>query len=1272
MRNSAATESQHSLHLHRVLEDEYVSLYGPLPYSYPWSFLRSEIADPLGLLITIFRTDNNLSKYLVGLFLKRLTAHIQSDNEEQTYAASELFRLCNILLSKSPTAFYDLSTIGKQINEKTLMFLRAELADIFNQLLADKKFYSERLFENIPLTETTKRLAENHPQGKKLAYVNRSLLEEAYPKELKFKLAKDDLESVRESLLDEIIDDSELEKLQQSKAKAYRDLHVARLYSIIYERDQRRAALCLSGGGIRSATFNLGILQGLARHDLIGKFDYLSTVSGGGYIGSWLSAWIHRHTDGLAGVTKDLTRRPDSPLEPDPQEIKHLRTYSNYLSPQTGLLSADTWTLAAIYIRNLFLNWMVFIPLLLVVLMIPRIGVAAIVHSNPEWTWLEPLTLFSGIAFALAGIIYAGYYLPRDDSLHSTPSSFLNRCLLPLIVSSILLTYFWALYHREGVPHWQGWHDMSLYVPDIFNWKADSAPRFMVFTTALIFIGWALYAYTRRGVIQRYIELSRAQGQDVRWQVALQFAGAILVIILAGSLTGYLLQWIATTPTFNNPADSSIAWETGTWFGSIAAGHPQPSHPDNYWNAYLFACFAAPLLLVIFSLGTTLIVGFASRKIGDEDLEWLGRFAGWILIVVIVWGTINALVLYGPSLLLLDWTFYNWQKIILTATGIISGVITIVGGFSPKTPASGTEQDQPSLRKTLQRKLTRLAAPAFLFFLIILLSMLTDWVLVHFSSWLHRDAPRLPITYYECLFPMSQSFDWRNHFWMIDHSPFALVVALALVLGALCYVMGRFIDTGKFSIHSVYGNRLERAYLGASRRKRTPNWFTDFDPKDDLPMHELRTALFNEKSFKNVESFIAKIMNSDDALSVEINQRLSPTTRRLMESNDSTGVPSKELQQALACDLNKLLDAERLYTEGQKPEPDEQIRKLLNQSNLGETRVLLNRWLLENAYPDEIRPRRSPRPVHVINIALNLMRGDNLAWQERKAETFTVSPLHSGNHLLGYRRSRYYGGEEGISLGSAFTISGAAASPNMGYMISSPLVSFLMAMFNVRLGWWLGNPRSPHGDKTFDRSVPKFAIGPVVSEALSMTDDKSPYVYLSDGGHFDNLGLYEMVLRRCRLIVVSDASTDPRFKFDSLGMSVRKIRIDLGIPIEFKEHEFKLHTRPPHKTGKYCAFGTIRYSCVDNSPVEDDGVLIYIKASMSGDEPQDVIHYQQDNEAFPQEMIADQFFSESQFESYRILGSHIMDTICGGDHDVLGLKEFEERVRAYHAKVKAD
>src|SRR5438067_2488041 len=140
-------------------------------------------------------------------------------------------------------------------------------------------------------------------------------------------------------------------------------------------------ALCLSGGGIRSASFALGVVQALATHprptkmgniggdeivdrpedSLLANFHYLSTVSGGGYIGGWLSAWVMRA--GFPAVWKNLVNRPQGP-DVEPPNLAWLRTYSNYLTPKLGIISADAWAVASLYVRNLVLNWLVILPVL--------------------------------------------------------------------------------------------------------------------------------------------------------------------------------------------------------------------------------------------------------------------------------------------------------------------------------------------------------------------------------------------------------------------------------------------------------------------------------------------------------------------------------------------------------------------------------------------------------------------------------------------------------------------------------------------------------------------------------------------------------------------------------------------------------------------------------------------------------------------------------------------------------------------------------------------
>lgn len=288
---------------------------------------------------------------------------------------------------------------------------------------------------------------------------------------------------------------------------------------------------------------------------------------------------------------------------------------------------------------------------------------------------------------------------------------------------------------------------------------------------------------------------------------------------------------------------------------------------------------------------------------------------------------------------------------------------------------------------------------------------------------------------------------------------------------------------------------------------------------------------------------------------------------------------------------------------------------------------------------------RLPRPLHVVNVTLNMVSDKRLAFQQRKSESFTISPLHAGSWTLGFRPTSGYACEadpketQGISLGTAITISGAAASPNMGAR-STPALTFLLTLFNARLGAWLGNP-GPAGAATWHDADPRLGPTPLLRELFGLTSDRNPYVFLSDGGHFENLGLYEMVRRRCRTIIVSDAGCDPQYTFEDLSNAVRKIRIDFSIPIEFPAAGLGMELGGQGHGNAHVAIGTIRYSVVDGSV--DDGLLVYMKATLSGDEPADVLNYARSHPAFPHESTSNQFFTEAQFESYRVLGHHTFE-----------------------------
>jgi hypothetical protein len=680
--------------------------------------------------------------------------------------------------------------------------------------------------------------------------------------------------------------------------------------------------------------------------------------------------------------------------------------------------------------------------------------------------------------------------------------------------------------------------------------------------------------------------------------------------------------------------------------------------------------------------------------IEDEDREWLARASAWLFIVMSAWVFFCGLVIFGP---LLYFAFQKW----LLAAGGISGFIAILGGGSARTPGKSKKEGESNLMGTLKSiGVNVVVLASFIFFacLVLAVAMLTGTLVAWLGTFLAGLPEVLRGALYGAhgaefagMYPLSGA---QNAF-RVAHFPTWLYLALlALALHLLGRFGSRVINLNKFSLHAGYRDRIIRAFLGASRPRgeRQANPFTGFDPRDNLFMDELRPWVLRESDFKGTNGLVAFVAalagaeapggtpatpTSEAAaaaarfLRSEI-ERVDGQTRNYFGRRDppeSIGT-NPSFRTALFGDLSRILQVSRLE-QAREFEPflagaREKYAELApprggaSPDGGGPPDVLLNRLLLLQAFPDYLKyPPRLYRLMHVVNMALNLVGGDKLAWQQRRAESFTATPLHSGSLFVGYRRTRNYGGNSGIALGTAVAISGAAASSNMGYFSPSPFVTLALTFFNARLGWWLGNP-GVHGALTYYRSHPQSALSPILDEAFGQTDDKNPYVLLSDGGHFENLGLYEMVLRRCRNIVVVDGSADPSGALEGLGDAVRKIRIDLGIRIEFRP-PFPILPRPASEAkgaGGYCAVGYIHYEDVDAAPGESvdppggahrrhpmTGRLVYVKPTIYGTEPRDIYNYAMSHPDFPHETTADQFFDEPQFESHRMLGYYILEQL---------------------------
>jgi len=285
-------------------------------------------------------------------------------------------------------------------------------------------------------------------------------------------------------------------------------------------------------------------------------------------------------------------------------------------------------------------------------------------------------------------------------------------------------------------------------------------------------------------------------------------------------------------------------------------------------------------------------------------------------------------------------------------------------------------------------------------------------------------------------------------------------------------------------------------------------------------------------------------------------------------------------------------------------------------------------------------------PFHILNATLNAVKGQELALQARKARSFVFTPLYSGFDYAGdastedkgsYRLTKHCSWKSrypGARLGTAMAISGAAASPNMGHCTNGA-VAFLLTIFSVRLGWWLGNPRKK---KAWESGQPRSSWRAIMNELTGNTNEDQREVYLSDGGHFENLGMYELVRRRCRVIIASDAGADPDHVCNDLAAAIEKCRVDFGAQITINIDAIRpAVSLLPGDQGLRLSkapfvIGKIRY------PDDREGTLIYLKPSLSADLPQDVLAYARLAQAFPHQSTIDQFFDEAQFESYRALG----------------------------------
>ncbi len=829
--------------------------------------------------------------------------------------------------------------------------------------------------------------------------------------------------------------------------------------------------LAFSGGGIRSATFNLGILEALKENDLLRFVDYLSTVSGGGYIGGWLVAnakrrgyWIRRDADWR-------------------DSVKHLRDYSNYLSPHLGFMSPDTWTMWTTFLRNTLLVQLQVFLAIITCLLIPyllRFPFFGLLEASGKSLYFTPEFLSAVLLAVATGLICLSMLAPRKESDRATrPHPGRSRRSIAIAVcvfapASITVTA--ALWRAADVLLN---HGHTSFGDILVQFVTTPGMRFVHVGCYLTLsaLSFASVSRTWRGYVAIVLAPLGAMAA-----VALQVTALLLV----------LQRWVS---------------------------HAQSDHPGQVLGGGFESAFVfGPVLVIaVLSLSIYVLIGMLGKASDRQPREWWSRFGALLSITGAGWLALSVSAVYSPFWLdkgVEELAGLGWIPVL---GWLVTSAGSVLAGKSGAT-SGGASVDGPAKSKSLPLDLLAVGGPfVALGGLVIGLSSLLHAVLLKVSSTAAGGS------YWQGL---------RD----IDLSIVLAALAVVMVLGV---VLTWRLDINIFSLSEFYRSRLVRCYLGASRSKRSPHPFTGFDEHDDMALASLRTVT---------------------------------------------------------------------------PEPCVQAEDEANGR----------------------APFAGPFPI--VNCTLNLGGSSDLAVKTRQSDCFTMTPLHCGfNHKRtdggrvaagGYAPTEHYcGRKESPTLGLAVAVSGAAASPNMGYH-TSPLTAFLMTVFNARLGCWFANPAH---DPPVSRLSPHFAFPSLLKELLGTADDESSFVDISDGGHFENLGVYELVRRRCRLIIASDAECDPDVAFESLGKLIRMCEVDFGAKIKIDVSSIR-RDRRTGRSKSHCAVGTIEYG---NCTL---GTLIYIKASLLDEENTGVLEYHSSHTTFPHETTANQFFSEDQFESYRRLG----------------------------------
>ena len=327
----------------------------------------------------------------------------------------------------------------------------------------------------------------------------------------------------------------------------------------------------------------------------------------------------------------------------------------------------------------------------------------------------------------------------------------------------------------------------------------------------------------------------------------------------------------------------------------------------------------------------------------------------------------------------------------------------------------------------------------------------------------------------------------------------------------------------------------------------------------------------------------------------------------------------------------------------------------------------------DTAYLDLFARQENPRePYHIVNTNVVLVNSQTPTYKNRRGDNFILSPLYCGCNATGWNRTdKFMDGR--MTLPTAVAISGAAANPNTGVggagVTRNLIVSLAMSLLNLRLGYWATRPRRVIPGEmpgTPNHFIPgTYSFGNASGLPRMGFNEHRKFMQLSDGGHFENMALYELIRRRVKIAIVCDGGADSEFSFSDMQTTVRRVEEDFGAEIEILDSASPDRLVPvvttrngdnhaevdnPVRYPKDVGFSPqghmyAKISYVDGS----SGLLIYLKTALVKEVSFRVKGYAALNPDFPDESTGDQFFDNVQFNAYRELGYTIAELMLESD-----------------------